>query len=173
MKIVDIERRENISRLEFLEDFQFQKPLIITNGAKHIGAFSKWSSEYLRQKIGHVTAQVYDYTDKRKDDYDEAKIVDISVADYLDELERGNPKGYYWFNLANGIFKTNPNLRVSFNPELFSLSDDFCQPNFLHEKNFVYSQIVLGGKNNSTKLHYDWGGEAKCFIHLRGDKRVS
>lgn len=172
MKLVDIERRDCISRLEFLEDFQFRKPLIVSNGAAKIGAFERWSSDYLREKIGHVMAQVYDYTDKRKDDYDRANILEISVAEYLDELERGNPKAYYWFNLANGIFKTNPLLQVKRNSALLSLADDFCQPSFLHEKNFVYSQIVLGGKSNSTKLHYDWGGEAKCFVHLRGKKSV-
>lgn len=172
MQLLDIDRYENISRLQFLEEYQHKRPLIVRAEPGQMEALNKWTISYLCEVVGEVVATVYSYPEGMEGDYDSASIVDIPIREFILQLKRGNPNGYYWFNLQNGIFKTNPLFKCGHNPALKALERDYRQPKFLSERELVYAQIVLGGRNNSTKLHYDWGGEAKCFVQVRGRKSV-
>jgi hypothetical protein len=83
-------------------------------------------------------------------------------------------RNLYFFNVTGANFWGNDSFDPppGVNPDLALLVPDFIPPNFVRRADLIYAQLVLGSSTNGTTLHYDWGGEAKLLVQLRGRKDI-
>jgi Cupin-like domain len=163
----------SLTRPDFLEHFRYRRPVIAKGAAQDLPAFKQWDLDYLIKKIGSAQIIVSKYR-SGSNNYNEIEPVDMKFSEYARKFrEPGFGQDLYLFNIAKSSnFWTNKKYGVDINPDFASLDDDFQAPAFLKREELVYAQIILGSGTNATRLHYDWGGEAKCLIQLRGRKHV-
>jgi hypothetical protein len=163
----------SLSRQEFLEHHRYQRPVLVKGAARQLPAFSKWTLEYLEDKVGHADIVASEYA-ARHDDYTRIVPRALSFREFSRKFrDPGHGQDLYWFNIMeSGNFWANPRYAAPCNDALAVLAADFQPPGFLDRKEMVYAQMILGSQANGTKLHYDWGGEAKCLIQIAGRKHV-
>ncbi|WP_340677480.1 cupin-like domain-containing protein [Paraglaciecola sp.] len=172
--IIEIEKKifSQAFRNCYFESYRHQQPVIIQKALNNSIALEKWNVNYLSDKVGEAKITLLKYQDG-SNDFDKVSHKKSTLADYLANLLLGNPDRTYWFNiLDSGNFWCNEKYKVPINESLQVLQNDFDLKGLFIDQQLVYSQLVLGGNNVSTKLHFDWGGEAKLLTQIIGCKEV-
>ncbi|PZU96124.1 MAG: hypothetical protein DCE90_10255 [Pseudanabaena sp.] len=146
-----IQRREKISRDEFLENYYAKNmPLILTGITKNWSALSLWNPTYLKTNYGHVEVEVQ--SNRNSDRLYEINIekhrYKMRMADYVDDVVSGGATNDYYMVANNGnIEKTE--LRGLLNDlEMFP---EYLDPLDINGKAFFW----FGASGTVTPLHHD------------------
>jgi Cupin-like domain len=149
-KSQQIDRRENLSKEEFLEDYYAKNtPVILSGMTRNWSALSLWTPEYLRSKYGSVEVEVQ--VDRNSDRLYEINLdvhrKKVLMSDYVDRIAYGNATNDYYMVANNGnLAKT----------ELKSLLDDIEFPEYLDGTNTAGNVFFwLGPAGTVTPLHHD------------------
>ncbi len=141
MELQAIERRSNLSREEFIENYlKPKKPVILTDLVKDWPARDKWTFEWLKENYGDLEVPLID-----KNYHDPKKYFQIAkkmrLGDYLD-LIQGGPVDLRIFLFD--IFKKIP-----------ELANDIRYPTIMDGFVKSYKFMFFGGQDSVTSLHYD------------------
>ncbi|UBM57868.1 cupin-like domain-containing protein [Marinilongibacter aquaticus] len=142
MKLIPIEKRSNLSREEFIENYlKPKKPVIFTDLVKDWPATEKWTFDWLRNTHGDVEVPLID-----KHYHDPDKYFQIAktmrFGDYLDLVEKNEPIDLRIFLFD--IFKKVP-----------ELANDIRFPTIMDGFIKSYKFVFFGGRDSVTNLHYD------------------
>jgi len=154
-----VKRVSSISKSDFQTDyFRKQKPLIISDWAKHWPACEKWSFEYFKQKAGSIEVPLYDNRKiTAKYSYNEPHHY-MKLGEYLDLLQQGSTNyRIFLFNLMQQV----PELQNDFDyPKDFGIK-------FLKKVPFLF----FGAERSSVLMHYDIDFANIFHVHFTGMKR--
>jgi hypothetical protein len=141
MHLEPIERRSNLSREEFLENYlKPKKPVILTDLVKDWPATNKWTFDWLRQNHGDLIVPLIDKNYHDPDNY--FKLAKkMKFGEYLDLIEEG-PVDLRIFLFD--IFKKIP-----------ELVQDIRYPTIMDGFVKNYKFMFFGGQDSVTSLHYD------------------
>lgn len=141
MELIPIERRSNLSREEFIENYlKPKKPVVFTDLVKDWPALDKWTFDWLRKNYGHIEVPLFDnHVHDAKTYYQAAKT--MPFGDYLTLIEQG-PTDLRIFLFD--IFKIVP-----------ELANDIRFPNIMDGFLKSYKFMFFGGQNSEVNLHYD------------------
>ncbi len=143
---LSIDKRDSISRKEFIKDYvEISKPIILTQAAKSWKAMGKFTPQYFKEKYG----------DRKKT----IKGVEYTFAELIDRIVVSTPQNPapYPFNL--NIELDIPELKEDITPELsFGKIDRINHPlvpRYMLRGTALY-EIFFGGNGSSFPyLHYD------------------
>ncbi|KZN32602.1 hypothetical protein N480_25470 [Pseudoalteromonas luteoviolacea S2607] len=170
LNIEPIERVE-LSRIDFLERYRFNKPVIAKADTSRNPGFKNWSLEYLEEKIGDATIKVSEYSEE-SNKHQDARPKQMSFREFSQKFrDKDIGANWYWFNVSeSGNFWTNEKFKEKFNEEISILAEDYEAPAFLRQSELINAQIILGSESNATPMHYDYAGEAKSLTQVKGRK---
>lgn len=142
MKLLPIDRRSNLTREEFIEEYlKPKKPVVFTDLAKDWPAVQKWTFDWLRENHGEIEVPLID-----KNYHDPKKYFQIAktmkFGEYLTLVEKNEPVDLRIFLFD--IFKKVPELVKDI--RFPTIMDGFIK---------TYKFVFFGGKDSVTTLHYD------------------
>jgi hypothetical protein len=160
MQLKPVDRVVEISSEDFRKKYYLpQKPLIITDLAKHWPAYNKWNWEYLKAMVGNVEVGLYNNI--KSDAYTPINTADDykTFTEYIDMIKEGPAA---WRIFLFNIFEHAP-----------QLTKDFTWPEHLM-KGFVkkYPMLFTGGKTSITHMHFDIDLSHILHTQFLGRKRV-
>jgi hypothetical protein len=158
MELQAIERRSNLSREEFIENYlKPKKPVILTDLVKDWPARDKWSFEWLKENHGDLEVPLID-----KNYHDPKKYFQIAkkmkLGEYLD-LIQGGPVDLRIFLFD--IFKKIP-----------ELANDIRYPSIMDGFIKSYKFMFFGGQDSVTSLHYDMDCSNVFLTQFQTRKKV-
>lgn len=159
MKFEPIERRETISREEFLREYYIpKKPVILTNLAKSWPATTKWTPEYLIKTYGHLEVPIIgpDFH-KPGPNYMKSHLT-MTLGEYIKLIEQG-PTSYRIF--AWNIFTHAP-----------KLVEDFTTPTICDGFFDKLPMMFFGGDGAFTPMHYDIDWPNNFHTHFHSKKHI-
>ena len=146
-----IERRPNLSRTEFLENYYAKNtPVILTDIAKDWRSLSLWTPEYLKTEYGHVEIEVQ--MDRDRDQLYEINVDlhrhKMTMAEYTDCVVNGGSTNNYYMVANNGNIA---------NTELRGLLNDIEMfPEYLDAQDIDDKvHFWFGPAGTVTPLHHD------------------
>jgi len=153
-----IDKRENLSREEFLREYVLKnRPVVLKDAARQWKALSKWTPDYFRQQYGHTKVPVFER--KRAVNVNEV----VMLRDYIDEITSSTfqNRAKYLFSLQ--IPKVFPDLLGDLEP----------RPGVWHP-NWLESRYLLPGLpgfklRNITGLEMNISGTGSPFPFLHYD----
>lgn len=153
-----IDRRENLSRDEFLHEYVLKnRPVVLTDAARGWKAVSKWTPQFFKENYGKKQVPVFE----RK----RAVTVKGTVAfgDYVDEITASNfdNRAKYLFSLR--IAKEFPELLGDLEPR-----PTYWDPNWLDSK-YLLPGLPNFKLRNITGLEMNMGGTGSPFPFLHYD----
>jgi hypothetical protein len=146
-----VERRRNVSRQTFLEEYYAEnRPLILLDLMRNWKAMSLWNPEYLRSKCGNETVQIM--RDRDSDPLYEVNSENhkrpIRFCDYVDLVTTHGPSNDYYL-VANNSFLDNPGMQWVFD-------DIECFPEYLNpDQRKGMAFFWFGPAGTVTPLHHD------------------
>jgi hypothetical protein len=146
-----IERREKISRIDFLENYYAKNiPLILPDIAKSWPAISKWNPEYLKEKYGDVEIEVQ--TDRDSDRLYEINVEQhrkkMRMQDYANTVVTGGATNNYYMVANNGNIEKTALRGLLEDIEMF--------PEYLDAQNINGTTFFwFGPAGTITPLHHD------------------
>jgi len=153
-----IDKRENLSRKEFLNEYVLKnRPVVIKDAAKHWKALSKWSPDFFREKYGSKKVPVFER--KRA-----VTVKDmVLLKDYADEITSSTyqNRAKYLFSLK--IPKEFPELLGDLEPR-----PTYWDPNWLESK-YLLPGLPKFKLRNITGLEMNMGGAGSPFPFLHYD----
>jgi hypothetical protein len=173
-----VERAPNLDRATFCERFQGQRPVVVPGGAIDSPMLARWDLSYLARVAGDARVTVARYLEDRRD-FGRVERREMSLAEFLSDLASPGDEVHYLFNEQSCAFARNEVLdrthvgwAAAVNAGLAPLAADFRVPSFVAPEEYVLAALILGSRDNATKLHYDSGGEAKALVQVLGRKRI-
>jgi hypothetical protein len=141
MQLLPIDRRSNLSREEFIENYlKPKRPVVFTDLAKDWPALNKWTFEWLRDNHGDLEVPLFDNNVHNSKSYYQAAKT-MRFGDYLSLIEKG-PSDLRIFLFD--IFKKAPELKSDI--RFPTIMDGFLKS---------YKFMFFGGQNSVVNLHYD------------------
>lgn len=146
---------------DFNAGYYNRKPVVIKGGLAGTTCFSKWSADYLKEKIGSTTVRVA-YTEKGSYNYAirEVKWIGGHFDEVFDlfSLPAGNGPSYYLAQLSiPGFFPM--------------LMDDLEIPAFIRDEDILDKvNLWMGGAGCDSGLHYD--NSHNFFYQVCGRKEM-
>jgi histone arginine demethylase JMJD6 len=153
-----IDRRENLSRKEFLNEYVYKNiPVVLTDAARQWGALKKWTPQFFKENYGDRKVPIFE----RK----RAITVKGSVPmrEYIDEITSStfSDRAKYLFSLK--IPKEFPELLGDLEPH-----PQCWQPNWLDSK-YLLPGLPNFKLRNITGLEMNIGGTGSPFPFLHYD----
>ena len=146
-----IERRGNISRSDFLNEYySANRPVIITGIMERWKALSLWSPEYLKQACGDIVVEITSgrESDPRFELNLEQHKVRLPLREYIDKVLFGGETNDYYL-VANNFF-----LKEEGAKQLFDDIEQF--PEYLdNSKPTENGSFWFGPAGTITPLHHD------------------
>jgi Cupin-like domain len=146
-----VERRSDLSREEFLENYYTKsKPVILTDMMEDWSALSLWTPEYIKTKYGHVAVEIQ--ANRNSDANFEINKTNlkrvVKLGEYVDMVLAGGETNDYYLTANNGAL-TRPELQgllqdINMFPEFLNGADT-------HNKAFFW----FGPAGTITPLHHD------------------
>lgn len=155
-----IERRENLSYREFVEEYLLpKKPVILTDALKQWPAMGKWTPQFFKEQHGHKIVKVQG-TEKR-------------LGDFIDEVLASTPErpsGY-----LNGLFVRQQFQEIAsdIDPDLVYTLPDRVRSRLLVGNNVHPAgipELLIAGRGARFRLHYDARHMLGFVTQLYGDK---
>jgi hypothetical protein len=158
MELQAIERRSNLSREEFIENYlKPKKPVIFTDLVKDWPAVEKWTFDWLKENHGNLEVPLID-----KNYHDPKKYFQIAkkmkLGDYLDLIQDG-PVDLRIFLFD--IFKKIP-----------ELANDIRYPSIMDGFIKNYKFMFFGGQDSVTSLHFDMDCSNVFLTQFQTRKKV-
>jgi ribosomal protein L16 Arg81 hydroxylase len=145
-----IERKENVSRTEFLDRYYAaNKPVILTDAMKDWRAPASWTADYLKAKCGDVEVEVM--TGREADPNYEVNIARhktiMLFRDFVDRVFSGKE--------SNDCYVTGNNFFLE-NPKVQGLLEDIAPcPEYLNSEIPGYTFFWFGPAGTVTQPHHD------------------
>lgn len=160
MLLQPIEKISQISDEDFQQNYYRPcKPLVITELAKSWPAYSKWSWDYFKEKVGNTTVGIYNNI--KSDAYTPINKADsyTTFGEYVDMVRNGPAQ---WRIFLFNIFNHAP-----------ELVQDFTWPDNLM-KGFVkrFPMLFVGGETSITHMHFDIDMSHILHTQFVGRKKV-
>ena len=160
MLLQPIEKISQISDEDFQQNYYRPcKPLVITELAKSWPAYSKWSWDYFKEKVGNTKVGIYNNV--KSDAYTPINKADsyTTFGEYVDMVRNGPAQ---WRIFLFNIFNHAP-----------ELVQDFTWPDNLM-KGFVkrFPMLFVGGETSITHMHFDIDMSHILHIQFVGRKKV-
>lgn len=156
---IDEKQLSDIDKYVFERDYLFQKPILLTNIFKENLYFSKWSFQYLLNKIGDKIVRVI-YSD-------DAYFTLNGQTGSFDQQSSMTFKAYYEKLKLNQQRLYMP--QISITEYLVELQQDINFSKYIPIEDFTDVNLWVGPGGNMTGLHYDKGNN--FFIQLVGEKK--
>lgn len=162
-----IERRSNVSREEFAEQYySVNRPLVMLNLMHNWKARTIWTPEYFRDRFGQELVEVM--ADRNSDPQYEINSFShkrtMRFGAYIDRITQpGETNDVYL--VANNSLLTREAMKPLM--EDFSCFPEYLDPSSAHGSSFLW----LGAAGTVTPLHYDVMNILMCQV--RGRKRVT
>ncbi|MBP7273444.1 MAG: cupin-like domain-containing protein [Saprospiraceae bacterium] len=138
-----IERRSNLSREEFIENYlKPRRPVVLTDIAHRWDATKKWTFEYFKEEFGDIEVPIVGPNFSKPGPNYMKPEMNMKLKDYLEILQSGEKSPYRIF-LWN-ILENVPQLASDVSNHL--ICDGWID-------NFPF--MFFGGKGAVTNLHYD------------------
>lgn len=159
IKLVPIERVNNISREEFRDKYLIpQKPVVITDLIDDWPAKQKWSLEFFKEEYGKLMVPVYSAASSNAGKNYLSPVKKIPLREYIEAIQAGpTDLRLFLFN----IFKHAPKLSEDYKPH--TIMDGFYR-----EFPFTF----FGGAGAKVALHYDIDLSNVFLSQFDGRKRV-
>ncbi|PZO36985.1 MAG: hypothetical protein DCF19_20085 [Pseudanabaena frigida] len=146
-----IDRKPNISRTDFLENYYVKNtPLILTDITKNWAALSLWNPEYLKQKYGQVEIEVQ--SERNSDRLYEINVEQhrqkIRMSDYADVVVNGGATNNYYMVANNGNIEKTDLRGLLEDIEIFP---EYLDPQNINGTTFFW----FGPEGTITPLHHD------------------
>ena len=160
MLLQPIEKISQISDEDFQQNYYRPcKPLVITELAKSWPAYSKWSWDYFKEKVGNTKVGIYNNV--KSDAYTPINKADsyTTFGEYVDMVRNGPAQ---WRIFLFNIFNHAP-----------ELVQDFTWPDNLM-KGFVkrFPMLFVGGETSITHMHFDIDMSHILHTQFVGRKKV-
>jgi ribosomal protein L16 Arg81 hydroxylase len=146
-----VERRESVSRDEFLERYvRGCRPLVITGIARDWPAMTRWSPADLKTRFGHLDVEIQ--AERNKDPNFEANKLahnrTTNLGAFVDRVLNGGPTNDYYLTANNEVLR-----RPEFAPLLQDIGTlpDYCDAAALPR----VSSFWFGPAGTNTPLHHD------------------
>ncbi len=146
-----VERRSNLSRQEFLEQFYAKNtPVILTNALKNWKALQLWSPEYLKQNYGQALVEIQ--ANRNGDPEYEINVEkhrkSVLLQDYVDWVVRGGESNDYYMVANNGNLDREEMKGLLNDIEVFP---EYLNPEETQRRIFFW----FGPSGTVTPLHHD------------------
>lgn len=158
MKLEEIPRVKNISKVDFLKNYVIpQKPVVVEELTSDWPAYKKWNLNYIKEIAGDKTVPLYDdrpvnYKEKFNEPHAKMK-----MAEYIDLLLTKPTKfRIFLYNIMK---------------EVPSLQQDFRYPNLGLRLLKGLPMLFFGGENSSVFMHYDIDLSNILHFHFHGKKK--
>lgn len=173
-----IDRRNNLSLSEFIEEYAIpQKPVVLTNAAKHWPAMQKWTFDFLRENYGSCQVKVLVCqplsklsTHKSYRAYKSSKksFIKMSLKDYIDYLQKGDDERLLYLidwhlHFLSGTQKLRSDYQT---PIYFANSGTFKTP-----MDQIFRWIYIGKKGTYSRVHLDVFDTSAWNATISGKKR--
>lgn len=159
MNLQPVPIREFISQEEFRADYFGKKPIVLRNLSLHWPARTLWTWEYLKEKVGNKTVDVFSNEKNAEDRPVNTPHAQMKFFDYIDGLKNGDG---HWRLFLFDILKNCPDLL-----------NDFSWPTEYFGKMLTrYPMLFTGYKGSVTHLHYDMDLSDVVQTQFLGRKRV-
>ena len=160
MLLQPIEKISQISDEDFQQNYYRPcKPLVITELAKSWPAYSKWSWDYFKEKVGNTKVGIYNNV--KSDAYTPINKADsyTTFGEYVDMVRNGPAQ---WRIFLFNIFNHAP-----------ELVQDVTWPDNLM-KGFVkrFPMLFVGGETSITHMHFDIDMSHILHTQFVGRKKV-
>jgi len=154
-----VDTLENVSPEVFRQAYLLkEKPVVLKNLWNDYPALEKWTVDYFKKELGHISVGLFDSEGKNDRSFKKPH-KHMKFGDYLDLISSGNPTNLRIF-LFN-IFKHKPELRRDF---------DYPPITDTYLKRFPF--MFFGGKNSVVRIHQDMDMSNVFLTQLYGKKRV-
>jgi hypothetical protein len=172
---------QELTRREYIASYRFQSPVLVKGGAKRSAAVRKWDAAYLQKVAGDARVEVGHLSKRDPHDFTRRDEESMTLRSLLRALAAGKVhRRTYLFNDDSCLFLRNPRFprrklgwgASATNAGLARLAADFRVPRFVAH-DYLFATLILGPHGSGTRLHYDWGGESKVMVQIRGAKRVT
>ncbi len=150
---------DEITRDVFHEEFVWpNRPVVISGFLRHTPAYTKWTMEFFRQRLGEISVGIFDKIPGKMDRSFKSPDEYMRFGDYLDLIEREpTNKRIFLFN----IFKHLPELRDDI---------DFPDLNTGWVKQLPFT--FFGGAGSIVRMHQDMDMSNVFLTQFHGCKRV-
>lgn len=142
LELQPIERRSNLLREEFIENYlKPKKPVVLTDLSKNWPALKKWTFDFFKKEHGDLLVPIVgpDYHTPGEN-YMRSKMT-MRFAEYLDLIQKGpTPYRIFLWNIMD---------------HARSLADDVSNPTICDGWVDKYPFMFFGGAGAVTNLHYD------------------
>jgi hypothetical protein len=146
-----VERRERVSRDEFVERFVTgSRPLVLTAAAQDWPAMTRWSPQDLKTRFGHLDVEIQ--AERSADPHYEQNKLNhrrqVRLADFVDQVTSGGTTNDYYLTANNEALR-----RPEFAPLLQDIGTlpDICNRSALPQT----SSFWFGPAGTVTPLHHD------------------
>ncbi len=142
IKLNKIERRSNLSPLDFQEEYlNPQRPVILKDLMKDWPAKDKWSLDFFKNTYGNLEVPVYTSMSSQSGSQYMKPQTTITFKSYIESIEKG--KSDYRLFLLN-LMKQIP-----------QLSKDYRTPNLMNGFYNEFPFLFFGSTGSKVALHYD------------------
>lgn len=158
-----------------------ERPVVIEGGAEHFPAFSKWSPEYLRQRVGAVEVDFKLSANHCHPNFRASTLTEMfargrgTVAALIDQVTTGASK-----ERARRLFTGDERFlwrkrgdKEERDAELGVLLDDVSTPPLFAPERLYTVWSWLSGPGVHTWLHYDNNGCHNLNAQITGSKRCA
>jgi hypothetical protein len=160
MNLIEVDKRENLTRDEFTREYlKPLKPVILKDLSKNWEAKEKWTFDFFKKKYGDIIIPVFDPDTYFKSGKNYMKShLKIAFKEYL-QLIQEKPT-----NLRIHIFQLMK--------EAPELANDFETPSIMSNFLSKFPALFFGGKGATLRVHYDLDCSHVFLTHFITTKEV-
>ena len=151
-KIIDVERRTNLSIKDFKKEYLKKGiPVVLEGAAKDWDCCKKWTPEFFKKQYGNDEVPLIDAI------YLDQGVKFVPLEKVIDEVLDGKSSYLRFYNL------------LSKHPERFDDFDKNWLQKLKHKFSYVtFTQVFIGGNKSNTGLHNSHADN--LFVQVHGEK---
>jgi len=171
--ILDSDKRIQVTAGWFYKNFITKNtPVVIVGGAKQWPAISRWTTEYLKNKLGEteVKVSIGNKTDSSFGLISKTVRTDMPFSRFVDLMDSSDETQYY-LNLQRNSYVDDSGKRVESDLDIAYtfFKDDFVDPPFMKHFRIKETNFWMGPDELVSRLHHDASENVLCMVH--GTKR--
>lgn len=130
-----------LTNIKDLDYYDFNEPILIKGGCKHLRAYKKWNLDYLKEKFNNVELPIEKYEKKEHINQTKACPVPMKFNDYISNIKSEDPY-YYCAELELEKYNTSISRDIYY---------DIEDETIYHRDN--HSNLIFFGHNKRSGCH--------------------